>query len=55
MSLFYLFLFIAATLSVPIFLINFRKASPDQRRKMVFGAIGAVGVAAMTLLLFYLR
>jgi hypothetical protein len=55
MSLFYLFLFISATLSVPIFFVNFRKASPDQRRKMVYAAIGAVSVAAITLLLLQFR
>ncbi len=55
MNLFYLFLFIAATFSVPIVWRTFRKASPAQRRQMVVAGIGAVAVAMVMILLYVAR
>jgi hypothetical protein len=48
-------LFIVAMLAVPIFFHNYRKASPAQRRQILFAAVGAFVMAGGMLCLFAFR
>jgi hypothetical protein len=38
-------LFMVAMLAVPVFFIMYRKATPAQRRQIVFAAVGAFALA----------
>jgi hypothetical protein len=48
-------LFIVAMLAVPLFFYNYRRATPAQRRQILFAAVGAFVVAGGMLCFFAFR